>query len=99
MNEAETRAEHIDPALAAVGWGVVDESRIRREYPITLGRIESRGRRGRALKANYLLEYRNTNLAKETRRLANIYERKKSLLHQAFSGQLTGGHARAEVAG
>ena len=23
MNEAETRAEHIDPALAAVGWGVV----------------------------------------------------------------------------
>ncbi len=23
MNEAETRAEHIDPALKAVGWGVV----------------------------------------------------------------------------
>ena len=23
MNKAETRAEHIDPALAAVGWGVV----------------------------------------------------------------------------
>ena len=40
MNEAETRAEHIDPALAAAGWGVVEESRIRREYPITLGRIE-----------------------------------------------------------
>ncbi len=40
MNEAETRAEHIDPALAAAGWGVIDGSRIRREYPITLGRIE-----------------------------------------------------------
>ena len=24
MNEAETRAEHIDPALAAAGWGVVE---------------------------------------------------------------------------
>lgn len=32
MNEAETRAEHIDPALAAAGWGVVEGSRIRREY-------------------------------------------------------------------
>ena len=63
MNEAETRAEHIDPALAAAGWGVVDGSRIRREYPITLGRIEGRGRRGTALKADYVLEYRNTKLA------------------------------------
>ena len=40
MNEAETRAEHIDPVLAAAGWGVVEGSRIRREYPITPGRIE-----------------------------------------------------------
>jgi type I restriction enzyme R subunit len=63
MNEAETRAEHIDPALTAVGWGVVEGSRIRREYPITLGRIEGHGRRGRALTADYVLEYRNTNLA------------------------------------
>jgi len=28
MNEAETRAEHIDPALKAAGWGVVDGSRV-----------------------------------------------------------------------
>ena len=40
MNEAETRAEHIDPALKAAGWGVVEGSRILREYPITPGRIE-----------------------------------------------------------
>ena len=33
MNEAETRAEHIDPALKAAGWGVVAGSRIRHEYP------------------------------------------------------------------
>jgi len=63
MNEAETRAEHIDPALAAAGWGVVEGSRIRREYPITLGRIEGAGKRGKALTADYVLEYRNTKLA------------------------------------
>ena len=63
MNEAETRAEHIDPALKAVGWGVVEGSRIRREYCITLGRIEGFGHRGKPLKADYILEYRNTKLA------------------------------------
>ncbi|MDA8240913.1 MAG: type I restriction enzyme HsdR N-terminal domain-containing protein [Nitrospiraceae bacterium] len=63
MNEAETRAEHIDPALRAAGWGVVEGSRIRREYPITLGRLEGSGRRGKPLTADYLLEYRNTKLA------------------------------------
>src|SRR6202051_2887783 len=63
MNEAETRAEHIDPALAESGWGVVEGSRIRREYPITLGRIEGHGKRGKALTADYVLEYRNTKLA------------------------------------
>jgi type I restriction enzyme R subunit len=63
MNEAETRAEHIDPALAAAGWGVVEGSRIRREYPITLGRLEGHGRRGKGLTADYVLVYRNTKLA------------------------------------
>ena len=43
MNEAETRAEHVDPALKAAGWGVIEGSRILREYPITLGRIEGHG--------------------------------------------------------
>src|SRR5258708_12431904 len=63
MNEAETRAEHIDPALAAAGWGVVEGSRIRREYHITPGRIEGHGKRGKPLTADYVLEYRNTKLA------------------------------------
>src|ERR1700694_274296 len=63
MNEAETRAEHIAPALAAAGWGVVEGSRIRREYPITLGRLEGQGRRGKALTADYVLVFRNTKLA------------------------------------
>ena len=63
MNEAETRAEHINPALAAPGWGVVEGSRIRREYPITLGRIEGHGRRGKSLTADYVLIHRNHKLA------------------------------------
>jgi type I restriction enzyme R subunit len=63
MNEAETRAEHIDPALKAAGWGVVLGSRIRREYPIAPGRIEGHGKRGKPLTADYILEYRNTKLA------------------------------------
>jgi len=63
MNEAETRAELIDPLLAAAGWGVVEGSRIRREYAITPGRIEGGGRRGKALSADYVLTYRNTMLA------------------------------------
>lgn len=62
MNEAETRAEYIDPALAAAGWGVVEGSRIRREYLIAPGRIEGRGRRSKRLTADYILIHRNTKL-------------------------------------
>jgi type I restriction enzyme R subunit len=43
MNEAETRAELIDPALHAAGWGVVADSRTRREV-IAPGRIMGGGR-------------------------------------------------------
>jgi len=63
MNEAETRAEHIDPALKAAGWGVVEGSKILREYRITEGRIEGRGRRAKADIADYVLVYRNHKLA------------------------------------
>ncbi len=63
MNEAETRAEHIDPALAAAGWGVVEGSRVLREYGITQGRLQGSGKRARAEIADYVLVYRNTKLA------------------------------------
>ena len=69
MNEAETRAEHIDPALRAAGWGVVEGSRVLREHGITLGRLQlsaagaGQGRRARAEIADYVLVYRNTKLA------------------------------------
>ena len=63
MNEAETRAEHIDPALKAAGWGVVDGSVVRREYRITEGRLQGGGVRAKPEIADYVLIYRNTKLA------------------------------------
>jgi type I restriction enzyme R subunit len=63
LNEAETRAEHIDPALKAAGWGEVDGSRIHREYQITQGRLQGGGKRSKPDVADYVLRYRNTKLA------------------------------------
>jgi type I restriction enzyme, R subunit len=63
MNEAETRAELIDPLLKDSGWGVVDGSRILREHHITDGRIQPGGVRGKAEIADYILVYNNQKLA------------------------------------
>ncbi len=60
--EADTRANRIDPVLAAAGWGVVEGSRIRREL-ICPGRIQSGGTRGRGLSCDYVLEYKGHKLA------------------------------------
>jgi len=37
MNEAETRAEYIDPALKAAGWGVVEGAEFGVNTPSLLG--------------------------------------------------------------
>ncbi|BCK88365.1 hypothetical protein MIZ01_2168 [Sideroxyarcus emersonii] len=63
MNEAETRAEHIDPALKAAGWGEVEGSRVMREYRITEGRLQGAGQRSKPEIADYVLVYRNHKLA------------------------------------
>ena len=62
LNEAETRAELIDPALRAAGWGVVDASRVRREV-IAPGRLQGGGRRAPADIADYVLTYKGQKLA------------------------------------
>ncbi len=63
MNEAETRAELIDPQLTSQGWGIVEGSRVLREYHITDGKIQANGVRGARLKADYVLEYKGVKLA------------------------------------
>jgi type I site-specific restriction endonuclease len=71
MNEAETRAELIDPKLKACGWGVVEGSKVLREYNITAGKIQTGGgwsvsgveRRGKREIADYVLVYKGIKLA------------------------------------
>jgi type I restriction enzyme R subunit len=63
MNEAETRAELIDPKLKACGWGIVEGSKVLREYNITAGRIQSGGGRAKKLTADYILVYKGIKLA------------------------------------
>jgi len=66
MNEAETRAELIDPQLTACGWGVIEGSKILRERDvckITDGRIQVGGGREKPLIADYILVYKGIKLA------------------------------------
>jgi len=63
MNEAETRAELIDPKLKACGWGVVEDSKVLREYNITAGKIQTGGGRSTRIIADYVLVYKGIKLA------------------------------------
>ncbi len=63
MNEAETRAEQIDPKLRAAGWGIAEGSKVLREFKLTPGRIQTGGGRAKPLIADYVLEYRGRKLA------------------------------------
>lgn len=62
MNEAETRAELIDPKLKASGWGVVEGSKVLREFHITDGKIQTGGARAKPLIADYILVYKNRKI-------------------------------------
>jgi len=63
MNEADTRANLIDPKLKACGWGVVEGSKILREYNITAGKIQTGGGRSKKIIADYVLVYKGIKLA------------------------------------
>ncbi len=63
LNEAETRAELIDPQLQKAGWGIVEGSRILRERHITAGKIQTGGKRGKPLITDYILVYKGRQLA------------------------------------
>ena len=60
-SEADTRANRIDPALIAAGWGTND-AHIRREV-IAPGRIVQGGKRANPMSADYVLHYRDQKLA------------------------------------
>ena len=62
MNEAETRAEYVDPKLKAAGWGEVEDSRVLREYRITEGKILPGGQRSKPEIADYILVYKNQKI-------------------------------------
>lgn len=63
MNEAQTEFEYIDPALREAGWGIVEGSKVRKQFPISQGRLLGQGRKTAPLKADYVLEYNNRRLA------------------------------------
>jgi type I restriction enzyme R subunit len=63
MNEAETRAELVDPKLKACGWGLVEGSKVLREYNITAGKLQTGGARSKKIIADYVLVYKGIKLA------------------------------------
>ncbi len=65
MNEAETRAELIDPKLKDDGWDskTNPEVKVHREHTITAGKIKTSGGRGKALIADYVLAFKGRKLA------------------------------------
>jgi type I restriction enzyme R subunit len=62
VNEADTRANLIDPVLKQAGWNVVEHSYIRREV-ICPGRILTGGKRGNSVDSDYVLVYHGKKLA------------------------------------
>ena len=62
MNESDTRLHKIDPQLKAVGWGILDGSRITTEYTFTKGKI-SQTMKGMPKRADYVLIYKGVKLA------------------------------------
>tara|TARA_R110002073_G_scaffold19509_4_gene71219 strand:- start:8650 stop:10977 length:2328 start_codon:yes stop_codon:yes gene_type:complete len=71
--EADTRAERIDPVLAAAGWGA-NGSKVRREV-ICPGRIQSGGTRGKGLSADYVLIHKGQKLAVMEAKRAGVSHR------------------------
>ncbi len=59
ISEADTRAKFIDPEIQKSGW----EDFVIREHYFTDGRKLLGGKRGKKLFVDYLLKYKNVNLA------------------------------------
>ena len=80
MNEAQTKHDLIEPALREAGWGIIEGSRLRLEFPITKGRLIGQNRRATPLFADYILEYKN-------RRIGVVEAKKRDLYYTDGVGQ------------
>jgi type I restriction enzyme R subunit len=60
LNEADTRAQYIDPQLEKAGW---TGASVRRELQITAGRILGGGKKAKPLIADYFLQFEGKRLA------------------------------------
>ena len=89
MNESETRAELIDPALRAAGWGVVAGSRVLREFKITQGRLIGAGRRTNPDTADYILVYQNRKLAVIEAKREDLSEAEGVAQAKHYAGKMT----------
>ena len=76
MNEAETRAELIDPKLKACGWGVVEGSKVLRDQQAIVQKLDALSAETKRLEAIY------------QQKLLNLEELKKSVLQKAFNREL-----------
>ena len=63
VSEADTREELINPKLIECGWKTGDNVIVRREYPISKGKIIGMNARAPKLSADYVLIYKNVKLA------------------------------------
>ncbi len=80
MNEAQTKHDLIEPALRKAGWGIVKDSRLLLEFPITKGRLIGQNRRAKPLFADYVLVYKN-------RRIGIVEAKKRDLYYTDGLGQ------------
>ena len=100
MNEADTRANLVDPKLVESGWGTVENSYIRREVTITNGRIlpsggKSGGRRAASLSSDYVLEYKGRRLAAVETKGSDVYD---VLAFVAYAAETHTRRERAQMA-
>lgn len=80
MNEAQTKHDLIEPALREAGWGIVEGSRLRLEFPITKGRLIGQNKRATPIFADYILEYNN-------RRIGVVEAKKRDAYYTQGVGQ------------
>jgi len=88
MNEAETRAEYIDPKLKASGWGEVEGSKVLREFRITEGKIQSGGMRAKPEIADYILVYKNCKIGVIEAKSVDLEATEGAAQAKAYAGKL-----------